>query len=75
MVVARESRDRFGSLIASGLASMFAFYGIINIGMVMGLMPTTGLPLPFVSYGGSSIVASLWAIGILVSVHIRRFTH
>ncbi|MFH1368608.1 MAG: FtsW/RodA/SpoVE family cell cycle protein [Elusimicrobiota bacterium] len=75
MIVARDARDRFGSLIATGIATMFAFYAIINIGMVMGLMPATGLPLPLLSYGGSSIVSALWAIGILFSVHIRRFTH
>ena len=51
------------------------FYAIINIGMVMGLMPATGLPLPLLSYGGSSVVSALWAIGILFSIHIRRFTH
>lgn len=75
MVVARESRDRYGSLVATGIAAMFAFYGVINIGMVMGLMPATGLPLPLLSYGGSCMVSSLWAIGILYSIHIRRFTH
>lgn len=75
MVVAREARDRYGSLVAVGLATMFAFYAIINIGMVMGMMPATGLPLPFLSYGGSSMVSSLWAMGILFSIQIRRFTH
>ncbi|MBN1823773.1 MAG: rod shape-determining protein RodA, partial [Endomicrobiales bacterium] len=75
MVVARESRDRYGSLVATGIATMFAFYAVINIGMVMGLMPATGLPLPFLSYGGSSMVSSFWALGILFSIHMRRFTH
>ena len=73
--MARDARDCFGSLIASGIAGMFAFYGVINIGMVMGLMPATGLPLPLISYGGSSLVSSLLAIGILFSIHIRRFTY
>ena len=75
MIVARESRDRYGSLVATGIAAMFAFYATINIGMVMGMMPATGLPLPLMSYGGSSMVSSLWALGILFSIHIRRFTH
>jgi rod shape determining protein RodA len=75
MIVARESRDRYGSLVATGIAAMFAFYAVINIGMVMGISPATGLPLPLLSYGGSSMVASLWAMGILFSIHIRRFTH
>jgi rod shape determining protein RodA len=75
MEVARESRDRYGSLLATGIAAMFAFYAFINIGMVMGITPATGLPLPLISYGGSSMVSSLWALGILFSIHIRRFTH
>lgn len=75
MVVARESRDRYGSLVATGIATMFAFYSVINIGMVMGMMPATGLPLPFLSYGGSNMVTSLWAVGILLSIHVRRFTN
>jgi rod shape determining protein RodA len=75
LIVAREARDRFGSLVATGIGTMFAFYGIINIGMVMGFMPAAGLPLPLLSYGGSSMVSSLWAIGILLSINIRRFTN
>lgn len=75
MLIAQESRDRYGSLVATGLATMFAFYVCINIGMVMGLTPSTGLPLPFLSYGGSSMVSSLWGVGLLLSIHIRRFTH
>ncbi|MCB4792659.1 MAG: rod shape-determining protein RodA [Elusimicrobia bacterium] len=75
LVIAREARDRYGSMVATGIATMFGFYAIINIGMVMGLMPAAGLPLPFVSYGGSSMVSSLTAIGILFSIHIRRYTN
>jgi rod shape determining protein RodA len=75
LIISREARDRYGSLVALGLACMFAFYGIINMGMVMGMMPTTGLPLPLISYGGSSMVSSLCAIGILFSIHIRRYTN
>ncbi len=73
LVVAKHSRDRFGSLIAAGIATMFAFSGIINMGMVMGLMPVTGLPLLLLSYGGSSMLSSMFAIGILISIHLRRF--
>ena len=75
MMVAREARDRYGSLIAAGVATMFVFYAGINMGMVMGLMPATGLPLPLISYGGSSMVTSLWGIGLLMCVHLRRFTN
>ncbi|MDD2523920.1 MAG: rod shape-determining protein RodA [Endomicrobiia bacterium] len=73
LVIAQHARDRYGSLVATGIATMFAFYGIINIGMVMGLMPATGLPLLLLSYGGSSMFSSMIAIGILLSIHLRRF--
>ena len=73
LVVAKQAKDRFGSLVAIGIATMFAFYSVINLGMVMGLMPVTGLPLLLVSYGGSSMMSSIFAVGILVSIHIRRF--
>lgn len=75
LLVAKDARDRYGSLVAVGISTMFAFYAIINIGMVMGLMPATGLPLPLLSYGGSAMVSAFWAMGILFSIHIRRFTH
>ncbi|MDR2811990.1 MAG: rod shape-determining protein RodA [Endomicrobium sp.] len=74
LVIAKESRDRYGSLVAIGIATMFAFYAVINIGMVMGIMPVTGMPLLLLSYGGSSIFSSLCAIGVLFSIHIRRHT-
>lgn len=73
LVIAQHARDRYGSLVATGISTMFAFYGIINIGMVMGLMPATGLPLLLLSYGGSSMVSSMIAVGILMSIHLRRF--
>ncbi len=73
--IAGDSRDRFGSMVAVGIGCMFAFYGSINLAMVMGLAPVTGLPLPFLSYGGSSLVASLAAVGILLSIHIHRYIH
>ena len=75
LMIAKEARDRYGSYIALGVAAMFTFYSVINIGMTMGLMPATGMPVPLLSYGGSSMVSSLWAIGLLFSVHIRRFTN
>lgn len=75
LIVMREAKDRVGSLIASGIAVMFMFYLFINVGMTLGLAPATGLPLPFISYGGSSLVASWSAIGILESIHSRRFTY
>ncbi|MDR3196131.1 MAG: rod shape-determining protein RodA [Endomicrobium sp.] len=75
LVIAKEARDRYGSLVATGIATMFAFYAVINIGMVMGMTPVTGMPLLLLSYGGSSILSSLCAIGILCSIHMRRHTY
>ncbi len=75
LVIARDARDRGGSLAASGFAVMFIFYFITNIAMTMGLAPVTGLPLPLVSYGGSSMVSSWIAVGILENIHSRRFTY
>lgn len=75
IAIAGDARDRFGAMVAVGLGCMFAFYGFINLAMVMGMAPVTGLPLPFLSYGGSSLVASLAAVGLLLSIHARRYTH
>ncbi|MDR3243653.1 MAG: FtsW/RodA/SpoVE family cell cycle protein, partial [Elusimicrobiota bacterium] len=75
MVIAKDSRDSYGSLVAVGIATMFTFYAFINIGMVMGMMPVTGMPLLFLSYGGSSMVSSMFAIGILCSIYVRRHTY
>jgi rod shape determining protein RodA len=75
LAIAKEARDRYGSLVAAGFAAMFTFYAVINIGMVMGIMPITGMPLLLLSYGGSSIFSSLCAIGILCSIHMRRHTY
>jgi rod shape determining protein RodA len=67
------ARDQFGTLLATGVVAMFAFQGFINIGMTLGIMPITGIPLPFVSYGGSSLIASFLAVGLLLNVHMRRY--
>ncbi len=75
IAIAGDARDRFGSMVAVGIGCMFAFYSFINLAMVMGFAPVTGLPLPFFSYGGSSMVSSLTAVGFLLSIHVRRYTH
>ncbi|MDR0915523.1 MAG: rod shape-determining protein RodA [Endomicrobium sp.] len=69
LLIAKESKDLYGSLVAIGFATMFMFYAVINIGMTMGLMPVTGMPLLLISYGGSSMVSSLCAVGILRSIY------
>ncbi|MGZ0178654.1 MAG: rod shape-determining protein RodA [Acidimicrobiales bacterium] len=72
--MARLAGDAFGSYLITGVFAMFAFQMFQSIGMTMGIMPVTGIPLPFVSSGGSSVLASYIAVGIALSVHMRRFT-
>jgi rod shape determining protein RodA len=72
--IARLAKDPLGTLIAVGALALIAWHVFENVGMNMGLMPVTGIPLPFVSYGGSSCVAFLVLIGLVESVHMRRFT-
>ncbi|MCA1825063.1 MAG: rod shape-determining protein RodA [Mycobacteriales bacterium] len=71
MRIAQLAGDKFGALVAAGVVSWFAFQSFINIGMTVGIMPVTGLPLPFVSYGGSSMFANMLAVGLLCNVHMR----
>lgn len=71
--IAALSRDMFGTLLAGGVIAVFAFQVFINVGMAIGIMPVTGLPLPFVSYGGTSLIGSFLMIGLLLNVHMRRF--
>ncbi len=70
--IATRADDQFGLLAASGIALWFGLQAFINIGMTIGIMPVTGLPLPFVSYGGSAMFADMIAIGVLQSVHRRH---
>jgi rod shape determining protein RodA len=69
--IARLAEDRFGMLVAVGIVCWFGFQIFENIGMNLGIMPITGLPLPFISYGGTSMFASMIAIGLLQNVQIR----
>ena len=71
--IALVSRDPFGTYLAAGIASMLALQMFVNIGMNVGIMPITGIPLPFVSYGGSSLLLNCASIGLLLNVHMRRF--
>lgn len=70
--VAKTAKDDLGSYIAMGIAGIFVFHMIENIGMTMGLLPITGVPLPFVSYGGSSLVTNFICIGMLLNISGRR---
>ena len=69
--IAAHTDDLFGRVAAAGIACWFGFQAFQNIGMCLGIMPVTGVPLPFVSYGGSSMFASLLAVGLLQNIHVR----
>jgi rod shape determining protein RodA len=73
--VSFESKDRFGSLLAAGIVALIYFHMLINMGIVMGLLPVTGLPLSFVSYGGSHLIMSMIAVGIIISIKIRKYAN
>ena len=70
--IAKTAKDTTGTLIASGITGIFLFHVIENIGMVMGLLPITGVPLPFISYGGSSMITNFIGIGILLNISGKR---
>jgi rod shape determining protein RodA len=67
------SRDSFGTYLVTGIVAMIAFQAFVNVGMTMGIMPVTGIPLPLVSYGGTSMITNFMAVGLLLNVHMRRF--
>ncbi|MFO7716085.1 rod shape-determining protein RodA [Desulfosarcina sp.] len=71
--IAGRCRDPFGTILSVGVTAMIAWQAFINIGMVMGLMPVVGVTLPFVSYGGSSVITLMMGIGLLMNVSMRRF--
>jgi rod shape determining protein RodA len=71
LAISATSTDVFGRVAAAGIACWFGFQGFQNIGMCLGIMPVTGVPLPFVSYGGSSMFAGMLAVGLLQNVHLR----
>jgi rod shape determining protein RodA len=71
--IATMSRDMFGMLVAGGIAALWSFQLFVNVGMTMGIMPITGIPLPFISFGGSSLLTNFIAVGLLLNIHMRRF--
>jgi rod shape determining protein RodA len=73
--IAYSSKDRLGSLIATGLVAMLSVYILFNVGMTVGLTPVVGLPLPLFSYGGSSMLATMFAVGLLLNIRMRRFLY
>ena len=71
--IASRCNDRFGSLLAVGVTAMLFWHIVINIGMVIGLFPVVGVPLPFFSYGGTSMVTSMIGMALLLNISMRRF--
>lgn len=71
--IASTAKDMFGALVAAGISVMLLFQVLVNVGMTMGIMPITGIPLPLVSYGGSSLLANMIGMGLLFSISVRRF--
>jgi rod shape determining protein RodA len=71
--IAVIAKDLFGTLLAAGVVAMLALQVFVNVGMTVGIMPVTGIPLPFVSYGGTSLIVWFATVGLLLNVHMRRF--
>jgi len=70
--VATQARDRFAQLTAAGIAAMLAFHVFVNVGMTLGILPVTGIPLPFISYGGSFYMSMGLCVGVVNSIWMRR---
>ncbi|HOV78860.1 MAG TPA: rod shape-determining protein RodA [Bacillota bacterium] len=70
--IAINAKDHFGYLVSAGVVAMITFHILVNVGMTMGIMPVTGIPLPMFSYGGSSMIANLAALGLLLNINVRR---
>ena len=72
IAIALDADDNFGTLLAVGVTSMFMFHVMVNIGMTAGIMPVTGVPLPFLSYGVSSLTTNLMLVAILLNIKVRK---
>ncbi|GAB1482797.1 rod shape-determining protein RodA [Treponema sp.] len=73
--IMKTTSDPYGASIAAGLSAIYMFHFLINVGMTMGVMPITGIPLLFMSYGGSSLLAAMIGIGLALSIYMRRYEH
>ena len=69
MMIALHAKDRFGLLLGAGIVSLLGLQAAVNIGVTTSLLPNKGLPLPFISYGGSNLVACLFGVGLLISIY------
>lgn len=70
---AKKAKDEYGKLVATGIVSMFFIYFLVNTGMTLGMMPVVGVPLPFMSYGGTALLSNFVAAGVLINIRTRRF--
>ncbi len=73
--IARDCTDHFAALLATGISAMLAIQVLINTAMVLGIMPVVGIPLPLLSYGGSSLLVTMLSLGLLLNIHMRRFMY
>jgi rod shape determining protein RodA len=73
--IAQQARNGFASLTVIGLLSIISFHVVLNIGMTLGLLPVTGIPLPFLSYGGSATIAMMSMVGIVLNIGLRRYEY
>lgn len=73
LVIASKAKDGFGAMLAVGVVGLFFWPAVLNVGMVLGVLPVIGVPLPFISYGGSALVTNLLAVGLLMNVSLRRW--
>ena len=71
--IAAQANDKFGMLLSTGITSIFFWHIVINLGMVMGLLPVVGVPLPFMSYGGSFLVSSMIGVAFLFNIANKKF--
>lgn len=74
IIIAQNSSDLFGYLLCAGIFAIFFVYMAFNFGMLIGIVPVAGIPLPFISYGGSNLVSSMWALGLVEGVYFRRLS-
>ena len=72
MTIALNAEDRFGALLATGITGMYLFHVLVNVGMTIGIMPVTGVPLPFLSYGVSSLTTNMLLAGVLLNINVRH---
>jgi len=75
LILTKETKNKFSSILASGILAWFSYQTFINIGMTLGLLPVTGVPLPFISYGGSSLLACFMAVGVCMAISKSKFKY